>query len=83
MVKGRRDALRTRLAVRGAMEVRAREIRVGDHIFGRRVVWVLPTPDRRFVLVGTEEPSTRHHGQRRDTRRFNASDKVQVDRRGF
>jgi hypothetical protein len=63
------------------MQVQADQLRVGDQLTQGAVVWVLPTPDQRLILVGLRPrsrpaaPSIRHL-----TKVYSAQDTVDVSR---
>jgi hypothetical protein len=61
------------------MRVRADELKVGDHVNGCEVLWVLHTPDRRSVVIGLKSRLPRPGGFTRATASYGASATVTID----
>lgn len=62
------------------MRIRADQIRVGDRLQAFEVLWVLPTPDRRSVVLGLKSMCPRRGGVTRVTTRYAAQTTVTVFR---
>jgi len=62
------------------MRIRADQVHVGDQLQACEVVWVLPTPDHRSIVVGLKSVVPRRGGLTRLTARYKASATVDVAR---
>ena len=59
------------------MFLRADHLRIGDHLPGGEVIWVLPTPDRTHIVVGLRSrPRTPGRSPRQVIRSFRPGELV-------